>query len=225
MPSPFPGMDPYLEDLEWEDFHVTFNTVVRELLAPEIRPRYFARIERRIYIEHALESDECIPSTQERRETYLVIRNVPSLEIVTIIETLSPANKRASSDGRTQYLAKRDEIMRSQTNLVELDLLRGGKRLPAMNAPAGDYYAIISRGSRRPRADVFAWTLRQAMPTITIPLRAEDAEVKLNLQQAFNTVFDRAFYSASIDYSSDLRLPLNEADAMWRQQSVLTPES
>lgn len=30
MSSPFPGMDPYIESQEWEDFHSTFNTVVRE---------------------------------------------------------------------------------------------------------------------------------------------------------------------------------------------------
>jgi hypothetical protein len=36
MPSPFPGMDPFIEDQEWEDFYSTFNTVIRETLAPGI---------------------------------------------------------------------------------------------------------------------------------------------------------------------------------------------
>ena len=34
MASPFPGMDPFLELQEWEDFHTTFNTVLRECLSP-----------------------------------------------------------------------------------------------------------------------------------------------------------------------------------------------
>lgn len=180
MPSIFPGMDPYLEDQEWEDFHATFNTVLREVLSPAMEPKYFVRVERRVYVEHGLENGdqvrwadvsvvwdgnesaapisnaaqstslapvECLlPSPQERRETYVVVREVPSLEIVTVIKTLSPANKRASSDGREQYLAKREEILRSRTNLVELDLLRGGKRLPLVGSPMGDFFCDCQSG-------------------------------------------------------------------------------
>src|SRR5688500_17266040 len=57
MPSPFPGMDPYIEDQEWEDFHARFNTALSELLAPGVEPRYIVRVERRVYVEHGL-SDE-----------------------------------------------------------------------------------------------------------------------------------------------------------------------
>src|SRR3989442_1026711 len=101
MPSLFPGFDPFIEDQEWDDFHPTFNVVMAECLAPALDPRYVARVARRTYIEQ-------LPGPQERRETYLVIREIPTMEIVTVIETLSPANKRASSDGRGQYLAKRE---------------------------------------------------------------------------------------------------------------------
>ncbi len=253
MPSPFPGMDPFVEYQEWEDFHSTFNSVIRETLAPGVEPRYIVRIERRVYVEHGLEAEdhirwadvsvlwsgaeapvavaspaaagtsvtpvECLlPDLQERRETYLVIREVPTMEIVTVIETLSPANKRASSDGREQYLAKRQEILQSRTNLVELDLLRGGKRLPVLGLPAGDYFALVSRGHRRPRTDVFHWTLRQSLPTIPIPLKQGDAEVPLDLQQVFATVYDRARYHLSLNYSAKLNLPLNEADAQWMRE-------
>jgi hypothetical protein len=43
MPSPFPGVDPFIEDQEWEDFHSTFNTVLRESLAPGVEPRHRER--------------------------------------------------------------------------------------------------------------------------------------------------------------------------------------
>lgn len=152
---------------------------------------------------------------QERRETYLVIREVPSMEIVTVIETLSPSNKRASSDGREQYLAKRQEILQSRTNLVELDLLRGGKRLPVAGLPHGDYFALVSRGHRRPRTDVFHWTLRQSLPTISIPLKKDEPEVPLDLQAVFTTVFDRARYQLSLNYTAKLTVPLIEADEKW----------
>lgn len=54
MPSPFPGMDPYLEGPRlWRDFHTELITVVREALNPQIRPNYVARIEARVYISTA----------------------------------------------------------------------------------------------------------------------------------------------------------------------------
>jgi hypothetical protein len=40
MKSKFPGMDPFLEAQEWEDFHTTFNTVLREHLGPSLEPEY-----------------------------------------------------------------------------------------------------------------------------------------------------------------------------------------
>ena len=49
MPSPFPGMDPFLESQEWEDFHTTFNTILRERLGPSLEPDYLVRVERRVY--------------------------------------------------------------------------------------------------------------------------------------------------------------------------------
>ena len=156
------------------------------------------------------------PSPQEQRETYLVIREQRTLEIITIIETLSPANKRASIDGREQYLENREEILRSRTNLVELDLLRGGKRLPVIAPPAGDYFAIIRRGHHRSRrADVFHWNLRQPLPEIKIPLKEGEPEVPLNLHQVFTTVYDRARYQLSLDYTAQLKLPLADQDLAW----------
>ena len=44
MPSPFPGMDPYLEGYLWPDVHNAFSAKIRQLLTPLIRPRYTARL-------------------------------------------------------------------------------------------------------------------------------------------------------------------------------------
>ena len=58
--------------------------------------------------------------------------------MVTVIEPLSPANKR-KGDGRRKYLAKRAEVLDSHTHRVVLDRLRGDGGMP-MNTPlpAGD---------------------------------------------------------------------------------------
>ncbi len=51
MPSPFPGMDPYLErPAIWSDLHQGLITYIRDALQPELRPKYLARIGERIYI-------------------------------------------------------------------------------------------------------------------------------------------------------------------------------
>jgi len=81
-------------------------------------------------------------------ENYLVIRHLGSGEVVTVIELLSPSNKCTGSEGRKAYLAKREEILSSRTNLVELDLLRGGARLPTVQPlPPGDYFAFVCRSN------------------------------------------------------------------------------
>jgi len=207
MPSPFPGMDPYIEDQEWDDFHASINVLMKELLGPILAPRYFVRVHRREYIEHAA------PMPEEHREAYLVIRECNSKEIITVIETLSPANKRAGADGQREYFRMRDQVLDSRSHLVELDLLRGGLRLPNTGGlPPGDDYAIVSRSRRRPRADVYTWGIRQPLPAIPVPLKEGDPDVSLDLQAAFTTVYDRSDYDMSIDYGAALDPPLSEAD-------------
>jgi hypothetical protein len=51
MPSPFPGMDPYLEDPGlWPDVHHELISVARELLQDRLSPKYIVRVEERVYV-------------------------------------------------------------------------------------------------------------------------------------------------------------------------------
>lgn len=51
MASPFPGMDPFLEELSgWPDVHASLLPGIREQLAPLVAPQYYVRIEERIYL-------------------------------------------------------------------------------------------------------------------------------------------------------------------------------
>ncbi len=61
---------------------------------------------------------------EEHRITWVEIRALSDLELVTAIEVLSPINK--SWQGRRAYLDKRDKLHGSRVNLVEIDLLLGG---------------------------------------------------------------------------------------------------
>jgi hypothetical protein len=58
MPSPFPGMNPYLEQADaWEDFHQSFITHARDALSGQVGPNYWVKIEERLYI-HELSAEE-----------------------------------------------------------------------------------------------------------------------------------------------------------------------
>ncbi len=52
MPSPFPGMDPYLESPAfWQDLHLSLMFCAREALQPLLPPRYYALMGERIILE------------------------------------------------------------------------------------------------------------------------------------------------------------------------------
>lgn len=158
MPSPFPGMDPYLEDRSlWPDVHSSLITYIREALQPLIRPKYIARIGERIQlaeVRHSYIPDvllvhrlrEPVPTLtlpeplvadepqmtrvvdEARREPYIEIVYRETGDVVTLIEVLSPANK--EGEGYEQYAAKQQELLDTPANLVEIDLLGHGKRSP-----------------------------------------------------------------------------------------------
>ena len=160
--------------------------------------------------------ERTLPKPQRIEEKYLVIRRLNSPEVITVIELLSPSNKRAKSQGRKEYLSKREEILQSKTHLVELDLLRGGERLPTVEPlPDGDYYALVCRAQRRYTVSVYTWRLEHRLPIIPIPLAIGDREISLDLQAAFDSVFDRAGYDYSIDYSHPVVPTVNESQQQW----------
>ncbi len=57
MPSPFPGMDPYLEGYLWPDVHHSLATQIRDQLMPYLRPRYVARIEVQVVTDETPEGE------------------------------------------------------------------------------------------------------------------------------------------------------------------------
>ena len=58
MPSPFPGMNPYLEQADvWQDFHQSFIPLLRQLLSAQVRPKYLVKIEEQIFI-HELPEEQ-----------------------------------------------------------------------------------------------------------------------------------------------------------------------
>ncbi len=153
---------------------------------------------------------------EEIREAWLEIRKLPDEELITVVELLSPSNK--IGRGRVEYLEKRDELIDQAVHLVEIDLLLKGSRLPMLGPlPEGHFYAFVARADRRPNADVYAWTLRQPIPTLPIPLKTPDPDIPLDLNAIFQATFDRGRFARITRYGSSLDLPLSAEDRSWTE--------
>jgi len=154
-----------------------------------------------------------VPLPEEVRQRYLEVRDQVTGEAVTVIELLSPTNK---TNYRRRYLAKRLDILGGETNLVEIDLLRGGKPMPMTgDAPATHYRILVSRAWTRPRAQAFLFNIQQPIPDTPIPLRRGEAEPRLPLNQLLHEIYDAAGYDLMVDYRRPPAGPLDEATAAW----------
>lgn len=254
MPSPFPGMDPFIETSEWTEFHVQMIVEFQRLLSPQVRPKYVARTERRVYLEHLVESHGtfqpdvqifksdrprsgmaagslaveiepkiyAVPLPREERETYLEVRTADSNQVVTVIELLSPTNKRRGSDGFRAYYDKREELLQAGVNLVEIDLLRLGVRPITVEPLAAktDYCALVHRANRRGQAEVYEWTIRNPLPGVRVPLADGDPDVLLPLQRAFVTVYDFNAYELTLRYRETPLSDMKSGDAEFVSERV-----
>lgn len=149
-----------------------------------------------------------------RRQTHIRILHRPDRALVAVLEMLSPANKR-SPDFRV-YLDKRQQVLHQDVHLVELELLTRGRRLPMDGPlPPGDYYYFVARAEQRPDCAVYAWGLRQPLPTVPVPLRTPDADVFVDLGAVFATAYQRGRYERSVNYQTVPRVAVNPATLAW----------
>lgn len=155
-----------------------------------------------------------VPTPLEFREGYLEIREIATKQVVTVIEVLSPTNKRFGK-GRVAYEQKRREVLGSRTHLVEIDLLRSGKPMPIQGSSVqSNYRILVSRGDRRPRAELYVFNIQDAIPTFPLPLRSEDV-LTINLHPLLELAYERAGYGVVIDYNREPVPALSEADTAW----------
>jgi hypothetical protein len=160
--------------------------------------------------------DGYVPAIDTDRISFVAIRDRRNRQLVTLIELLSPTNKRPGGD-RDQYLAKRHEVLSSTAHLVEIDLLRGGVRPPLEQLPACDYYVMVSRSETRPRVGLWPLQLRDRLPVIPIPLRAPDPDAQLDLQSVLHAIYDSARYANYI-YDGTPDPPLKLQDERWARE-------
>lgn len=151
MPSPFPGMDPWLErESTFPNLRGSLLMYAKFALNVALPPHYFAQARYREWLDRfertrpdavVFAENEGAPAAltnagfravdsedrrvDVRKETHLEIRDAEREELVTAIEFVSWANKE-NGPARTAYLHRQDECRLEGVNLVEIDLLRGG---------------------------------------------------------------------------------------------------
>ena len=266
MPSPFPGMDPYLEGEEWSDVHQALGAQIRKQLAPAIAPKYIARLAIATVPDypHQQEIEVMYPDveifrnksqpqpslggggvavldlpitkpmvvpfpTLRVRLVTVEIRETDTHRLVTSIEVLSPVNKR--NPGLNQFQEKRERLMRAGVHLLDIDLIRRGKR-PAGSYATDAHYLVTLTRARSKQLELWPIQLQEQLPIVAVPLRAPDADVPLDLGKAISTIYDEAVYDLSIDYrkappppgfDSATQTWLNELLREYRPESV-TPQ-
>jgi hypothetical protein len=164
------------------------------------------------------------------RHQYVEIRDASrGHSLVTLIEIISPSNKRPGVDRRA-YLDKQREVLDSDASLIELDLLRKGDRLIAFPAaidavsrlePKPDYLVSLSRAWERGaklHCELFPTTVRDSLPCIPVPLREGEDEIVLDLQYVFQQAYDSGPYArGAVDYTRPPEPPLDAEAAAWAQ--------
>jgi hypothetical protein len=147
------------------------------------------------------------------------IRDVAERRLVTCIEVLSPTNKRGP--GQDEYAGKRLQIVSGEAHLVEVDLLRVGARFPMGEPlPPTPYFVFISHAGCRNKVEVWPIPLEQSLPTVRIPLHADDPPVSLDLQQALAVLYEIFAYDEVIDYTQPPPGPLTPEQAAWIDQQL-----
>ncbi len=270
MPSPFPGMDPYLERSDfWPAFHFRLIGAIAAAIEPQLSSQYYVEVETRTYQSQDSDEDLLIgiadaavlssraprapaaPASTEStstestsiesmavatqiapervmlpmllpvQERYLEVRASKTNVVITVIEVLSPKNKR-SGDGRDAYEKKRRTLLESPTHLVEVDLLRGGQVMPlrGLRSPTA-YRILISRSDQRPGADLYRIALSQPLPTIPIPLKPGEPEPQVDFQVLLNQIYAEARYALRIEYGQPLPPPALTAEERQWVESIL----
>jgi len=259
MPSPFPGMDPWLErPTLWPGVHDNLIIRLQAALAPLIGPRYYVEVKQRaifavfppepqfIYPDVAvfedrqshlpLESETAVlaepiivevPIREKVYEDYLEIVETATHRVITVIEILSWSNKQPGRD-RKAYEAKRNRIFQTETNLVEIDLLRAGQPMPFVfsktNGHISHYRILIKRGDNEWQAYLYPFSIRNSIPIFPLPLQPGDSELPVRLGEILNETYDVLRYASRIDYSQYPEPRLSDADAKWAEEILRARE-
>jgi Protein of unknown function (DUF4058) len=208
MRSPFPGMDPYLEQ-HWGDVHTSLIIYARDQLLASLPPELFARVEERVYVENGQGDDRSVypdvrvvehsragPAVgvagaldvaepyivhfpaEPVTETFIEIREVASGNRVVTVIEFLSLANKVPGPGQRLYRQKQQEWIGASVSLVEVDLLRAGQRISSVS------YDLIPANIRTPYQVVVrrGWQLDRA-EVYPLPLRQPLSAIRIPLRQ------------------------------------------
>ena len=230
MPSPFPGMDPYLEGYLWPDVHHRLANKFAQKLAPRLRPRYVARLEIAVLSDEP-DSDEVsimYPDVEvlklRRAEPEptspgagtpvlsaplvlpLMQLRVPSVEVreVASNELVAVIEVLSPVNKRepnlSRYQDKITDLHHAAVHILAIDLLRRGTRIHTDPRLRSATYLVTLTRALDYKLEAWPLSLQDQLPTVPVPLRPPDAAVPLDLSAALAEVYDEAAYDLSLDY-------------------------
>jgi hypothetical protein len=245
-------MDPYLEHPAFfPQLHGMLISELHNDLQERLPPAYYVTYNTRVWVEYSeriIEPDVGVARmdgarggngtavavpiqpviievpNDETTETFLEIRTVQDDQrLITMIEVLSPNNKAPGNEGRDLYKKKQREVLASQVNLVEFDLLRGGTHTTAVPREKAvevtgpfDYHVSVRRFDHLGRFYVYPIRLQHKLPEITIPLLPGDPTVTVDLQAIFSRCYAHGPYRRRSPYlAHPPEPPLTLEQATW----------
>jgi hypothetical protein len=263
MKSPFPGMDPYIEECGvWADFHDALIHEIRRGLARAVPERYLVRTAERSYLvlveSEGKNSRPFVPDVsivtapgrkkpsrkggtavaepagavgpvtmrafidERHRETFVeVYETDPEQRLVTTVEVLSPSNKQPGTPGWDLYQRKRQSLLLGDVNLVEIDLLRGGRRMPMLDPwPDSPYVLLVAKAGKPQLCQAWPVHFRWPLPPLPVPLAKPDDPVMLSLQPLIDVLYEESRYDRNIDYTRPLTPPLAAEETGWLKKQL-----
>lgn len=216
MASPFPGMNPYLEEgTVWPVFQHHLVMCLYQILLPGLVDRYRARVGQRNYVTEMALFTSVI--REDHQEEFIEIRQRTDGKLITLLDVVSPTNK-TTGTGRKAYLAKREEARDQGANLVEIDLVLQGEptlEYSREGLPDWDYAVTVTRARQPESHEIYSSTLQKRLPRFRLPLAADDRDTVLDLHASFSRCFEQGGFRNKIEYARDPSVPLTEENRRW----------
>ncbi len=216
MPSPFPGMNPYLEaEKLWPSFQQQLMNCLYQMLLPNLVDRYRSRLTQRDYLTEEPLFTSVLKI--EHHEPFMEIRGRNDDRLVTLIDMVSPTNRTAAI-GRNQILQQRAQALQTKANVVWIDLVLQGQfpwQGNPTNANQWDYTITAFRANQPENPEIYGSTLAKRLPRFKIPLAAEDRDTIVDLQMCFTRCFELGNFPGAISYENDPPVPLNSENKLW----------
>ncbi|MEM7656886.1 MAG: DUF4058 family protein [Bacteroidota bacterium] len=232
MKSPFPGMDPFLEDHLWPDVHNSLIFVIKELLVPQLPDRYL--VQTTLYTSPLVspweevgimvpdvevlkrKAEEPVPAYSQGAKLSPVSFSIPERQVrIPRLEIQDRAGNQLITaievlspankygQGLSAYQQKKARLQEAGVHILEIDLIRRGNRPLLVDHPGPmPHYLVALYHAIARKTDVWSFQLQDLLPTVPVPLQAGEADLVLVLSEAMRLIYERSRYDRAIDYGA-----------------------